>query len=209
MSRNSKEYYHRLKEKGICVRCCKEKADPGHVMCKECLDISRKVSRENFDWFKDHGICYRCGKNKLFGNEKTCPECRAKGIEITNKSRIKNHGSMHNYYINRREQYIAEGRCVRCGKPADKGLKYCRPCLDRESEKKKKQRLRGELRTGIARSERYSYGLCYTCGKPLDTDKRLCASCSAKATERFHGKRGDRTAWKRDNQLIFGGVAHG
>lgn len=209
MGKHSKEYYNKLKAKGICVRCCKNTAEKDHVMCKECLKIAKKTSKENFDWYKEHGICYRCGKNKLFGDEKTCPECRAKGVEITNKSRIKNYGSMHNYYMQRRERYLAEKRCVRCGKPAVEGLKYCQPCLDRESEKKRKQRLRGELRSGIARSERYSYGLCYRCGNPLDTEKRLCSACCKSVAKNFKGIRSTNTYWKNDNQVIFGGVANG
>jgi NMD protein affecting ribosome stability and mRNA decay len=204
----SKEYYDKLKEKGLCVRCCNKQAENGHVMCKECLEITRKVSKENFDWYQKNGYCYRCGKEKVFGDEKTCPECRAKNYIALSRSVRKRYGNAHNYYLDRRTRYLAEGRCVRCGKKAEQGLKYCRSCLDKTRERNRKDRLLGKTVKDIPRSERFSYGLCYRCGKPLDTDKRLCSACCISAGANFHGRHGKKH-WKADNEFVFGGVAHG
>lgn len=179
-------------------------------MCKACLEVSRKVSKDNHAWYIKNGYCYRCGKERVFGDEKTCPECRVKNYISMSHSRNTRYGNAHNFYIARREKYLSEGRCVRCGKVAVEGLKYCKPCLDREKERNRRDRLIGKDQEGnIPRSERFSYGLCYRCGKPLDTEKKLCSACCKSSAKNFKGIRSTKAYWRLDNKRVFGGAANG
>lgn len=204
----TKKQYYSNKDRGICVRCGNRKAMPNHVMCKICNEKAKAYQRETRIWMREKGFCPRCGRNRLWGDEKICPECLANASISNKRSREKHYGSQHNYYVTDITQLKAEGLCRGCRKhKIVEGHTYCIACLAKKRERSRRDRL---FKSGLSRSERYSYGLCYTCGQPLDTDKRLCSKCTEKRIKNFKGIRGTNAYWRNDNaQLTLGGVLRG
>lgn len=54
-----REYRIKIKERGLCTRCYKNKSLKGHSLCRECIDYRSKRYRE---W--DRNFCWICGKPK-------------------------------------------------------------------------------------------------------------------------------------------------
>jgi len=204
----TKEQYNKNKQNGICVRCGSRKAIPGKVMCAECAEKVRQYKQDNTKWAKEHNFCPRCLKNKLMGDEHICPECLADAAIRNKKSREKNYGSNHNYYIMDISRLKESGLCRGCRKnKVAVGHTYCITCLIKKRNRRRRD-YQNETKNFIPRSERRAYGLCYDCGNPLDTDKGLCKKCSLEKAKNFKGIRGTNAYWKRDNQML-GGVSHG
>ena len=202
-----KEYY-RLKEQGKCVRGCGRMARQGKTMCTECAEKVRKYHEDNRKWAKQHNLCPRCLKNRLMGEEKICLECLANAAITNKKSREKNHGSNHNYYIMDIARLKENGLCRGCRKKkAAEGHTYCQSCLAKKRNRRRRD-YQNETKNFIPRSERRAYGLCYNCGNPLDSDKGLCEKCSLEKAKNFKGIRSTNAYWKTQNQLL-GGVSHG
>lgn len=204
----TKKQYNKNKQNGICVRCGGRKAIPGKVMCAECAENCRKYKRDSLKWAKEHKFCPRCMKNKLMGEEKICPECLADAAIKNKKSREKNYGTNHNYYVMDIAKLKESGLCRGCRKSkVAEGHTYCTACLIKKRNRRRRDYQR-ETKNFIPRSERRSYNLCYNCGNPLDTDKGLCQKCSIAKAKNFKGIRGTNAYWKADNHML-GGVSHG
>lgn len=73
-----KKYMMQRKSQGVCVRCGKEKAAPGKVLCPACGEEERLRSKENYAWCKKKGVCVRCRKNKAATGYTECEECASK-----------------------------------------------------------------------------------------------------------------------------------
>ena len=85
-------------EHGICARCCREFAEPGHVHCRKCLqhEIDRRVKTRARDNAKHRelrqeriakGLCPYCGKPATNGM-KSCDRCRAMRRDSVRKYKI-------------------------------------------------------------------------------------------------------------------------
>lgn len=48
----SKDMYYSLKERGLCVRCCKSKQADGHVACKSCRDKVKSYNKKDAELYK-------------------------------------------------------------------------------------------------------------------------------------------------------------
>jgi predicted amidophosphoribosyltransferase len=93
------EYYimdiTRLKAKGLCRGCRKNKVSTGHTYCEACLEKKRRRFRKKNEGYisrserRFYGLCYRCG-NPLDTDKGLCSECcdkvaqNFKGIRGTN-----------------------------------------------------------------------------------------------------------------------------
>lgn len=205
MDEVTKKDYYDLKARGLCVRCGKNKAREGRVMCSTCAEKVNAYRTESIEWAREHNVCPKCMKNKLFGDEKTCPECLANQYARNRRSVIKLYETSHNQYVLRMKRKKEQGICRSCNNKIAEGHTYCSKCLTKKRERSKHDRLiKGH--DGIDRSERYYYGLCYRCGEPLDTDKRLCSKCCSNVVKNFKGIRGTNTYWKVSNRLLGGAM---
>ena len=183
-------------------------ARQGKTMCAECAEKGKKYQHENRKWAKSHGLCPRCMKNRLMGEERICPECLADAAIRNKKSREKNYGSNHNYYVMDIARLKERGICRGCRKnKVAEGHTYCSGCLAKKRIRRRRDYQR-ETKDFIPRSERRSFNLCYRCGDILDSNKGLCQKCSVDVAKNFKGIRGTNAYWKRDNQMIEG-VSHG
>lgn len=194
--------YEEKKQKGICVKCGKESAQKGKVMCTKCAEKVKFESAERRAFFKKHNICYRCGKNKLFGNEKTCPECLAKVAIANKKMRSKISAEKQTtYYKMRNDRLKEEGLCRSCGQnPRVEGKTYCMSCLVKKRENGRVKRMKY---MGTPRQERVYCGLCYMCGEPLDREGSFCKRCAERITKNLPKKHNNTThIWRKENQLL-------
>jgi hypothetical protein len=151
MATNSKAYekerYEWYKSHGICVRCLKESAKSGHVVCWRCLanenDYARiyyhkngrsdeqkekdKESRERYiEKRNQEGLCWRCGLRPPIGKGKysQCRVCANKAAE-QKRERSRAKGTIP-------QELRGNGKyCYHCCKPNCKGEKLCSNCLER------------------------------------------------------------------------------
>ena len=198
----SKTTYENRKAKGLCVKCGKEQAVKGKVMCADCAEKQKIYRRETRAYFKNMGLCPRCGKNKLFGDEKECPECCAMMYEVNRKSRERRNITAMDYYRKDIQRLKKQGLCRSCRKmEVATGHTYCPNCLVKHREKGRKYRRKRD-KIGLQRSERPNYGFCYTCGNPLDRDGRVCQKCADNLTNNLPKQR-DYLSCRNDDNLIF------
>ena len=76
------------------------------------------------------------------------------------------------------------GLCQGCKAPVEPGRRLCRPCLERDRERRRERR-----------KARLAAGICRNCWRPRDTDSPACARCRKKAcqmtTIKYHSRRAD------------------
>lgn len=144
-SREERLEYHRkynretrewAKKNGLCVVCCKQKADNGYATCLQCRMTDRERSKKPRNLSPDKlakqknkraqhrldliekGICTQCGKRKTSGYQ-ICDVCRAK----MNRKRREAYSKGRETPI---EVYGESGFCARCGKPTYDNFKLCK-----------------------------------------------------------------------------------
>jgi hypothetical protein len=84
----SKKAYDERKEKGICTRCGKRKADTGYYTCGKCRCIDREHKRMRYgkpdrtDRYKQ-GLCYFCD-NPIKKGYKVCEIHYQRNVELAN-----------------------------------------------------------------------------------------------------------------------------
>lgn len=158
-------------------------------------------AQEDYAFFKSMGICPHCKKNKAAPNRVRCEECLARNAESAARQHEKNRQkTVRDYARERRERVKADGKCIWCGSPLSQYSKcFCPSC------RVKNQRNNEARKNGVARSERYSYGICYRCGKhELVPGKKLCQTCYEQSIDNLPDSPKIITAWKRDNNRVFG-----
>lgn len=92
-----KRYIAQLKEKYICIQCCKREAEPGHVYCKTCARNRKKDDlkyrgdgerqRERRRRYIEAGRCYDCGRPTDDGHTR-CKRCRKMRMDSSRKYKI-------------------------------------------------------------------------------------------------------------------------
>ena len=124
------------KKNGICVVCCKQKADEGYATCLQCRMANRERPKRPRNLTADkiaerknkhaqrrlnlieQGICTQCGKRKTNGYQ-ICDVCRAK---INARRREKYSEGKEIPII----LYGESGKCSLCGKPTYANHKLCK-----------------------------------------------------------------------------------
>ena len=88
MSKNKEgiSYYQRLKERGVCAHCAKNRAVPGKVLCTECAKKAALENRAERLWYKEHRICPICRTADAALGRVSCAQCLQKR-RIYNKKR--------------------------------------------------------------------------------------------------------------------------
>lgn len=132
----NKETREWAKKNGICVVCCKQKADAGYATCLQCRMADRERSKKPRNLSPDKlaeqknkraqrrldliakGICTQCGKRKT-GEYQICDICRAK----INAKRKKKYSESKEIPV---VLYGEQGMCARCGKPTYSNFKLCK-----------------------------------------------------------------------------------
>lgn len=118
--------YYWLKQRGICVKCNSEYAEPGKIHCADCAEYFRIKSNEylhkpgekqkiaargkaRYERLKENGLCVQCGKKPAYSHNGhtyiVCYECY-----------IKRRKSSTKYLKEKKNKYWDEqGLCIWCG----------------------------------------------------------------------------------------------
>ncbi|MGN0508684.1 MAG: hypothetical protein ACI4GX_05570 [Ruminococcus sp.] len=82
-----------LRAFGVCLRCQKRDAAPGHVFCSNCLAKRRAYDEQKRREkgivsisFNSPTICSRCKKTKPDNGSKLCPKCYADALKALEKA---------------------------------------------------------------------------------------------------------------------------
>ena len=131
---------------GLCRRCGKLPPAPGRINCHECGGKLRAAARER----------YHAGK--------------AAGMKYGGRSADSRRRSARLRSERKRREWIAAGKCSRCGKAAPaEGGSTCTPCRTRRQE-----------RDRAKYKERKAAGVCTRCGHaPAFNGATTCLSCNA------------------------------
>lgn len=206
-AKNSRAFYLRRKENGLCPRCGEEMDREGHF-CSKCLAKVREYQRENRTFYRANRICYACGKNKLIGDEKRCPECVAKWYGYyrkyqENMSDEEHEKQLERYRVvnkNRRDRLASAGVCPKCGKrKIEQGKKKCRICLNYDAEHARQYR----QKKGLVSEYRRENHLCVRCGGEITKpDSKICEECREKIRQArlARGKDESTRAWAAGNK---------
>lgn len=71
------------------------------------------------------GLCTVCGKRKAYGGKQTCWLCAEKNRRALEKRRRKAGQLPYDMWVDKRKEWVENGRCFLCGAPAMKGQKLC------------------------------------------------------------------------------------
>lgn len=157
--------YKARKEAGICVRCGKAKAVPGHVLCWQCkvymqdknirrtlteteeqrkerLAKSAECCRNRHERLKAAGLCVTCGKRPAEPGRIRCEACQKRANAKARERRIQR---------GEYKGYAELGLCRICGKQVVDGYSYCPEHLKKAQESA--ARMRASRKTQEARKE--------------------------------------------------------
>lgn len=89
-NKNEKERRNRLKAKGICPDCGKNKPEPGYITCRDCLDKRKKrklrKGKPNVRAEWDAELrCVQCGNPNRVPGKKVCEDCYRTRIDAIKK----------------------------------------------------------------------------------------------------------------------------
>lgn len=132
---NHKGDYKAYQDLGICPICHRERLYPGEKNCTLCLskrvhpkdeyqkycENQKARKRELYAQDKANGMCTRCHKRKAVSGITLCSICRAKRNNYVYKLRYPN----KEYNINKRANWVENGKCYFCGEESKDGYKIC------------------------------------------------------------------------------------
>lgn len=145
--------YYYLKSLGVCTRCGREDAFPGHIYCPSCMEKNQKKSRDYYHQLsaedkelmlkkarkrkkdryqqrKADGLCVSCGKKAVKGV--FCLECYIKNKKGNQKRAKKKKIAMGG---DPRELRTEKGLCRFCEEPALPGHRLCEKHYSRALER--------------------------------------------------------------------------
>lgn len=128
---------------------------------------------------KKNHICRDCRKQDAYtlAGRTYCYECAEKGRKRKAEAR-KDDEKREKMLESKRQQlarYIAQNKCVGCGKQLHNSRRMCEPCYARQRKAMRKSRIKRGKPTC-----RGLNGICYQCNKkPVIEGKKLCAECYA------------------------------
>lgn len=172
-NQNAKNIYFRnrylnLKEKGICVKCGKNKAVENKVRCLECSEYIK----QEYAWYKSKGICPRCKSENVKKGYAVCWKCRLDLNDLKAASYSRHHyepTELQKQKQNEQQKRLRifrkeNGLCVYCGKPKNNETYVsCKMCRVKQNEKRN---LKAHLQ-GVVPQELRGREFCYHCCKPL------------------------------------------
>lgn len=162
-----------LHEKGLCVRCRKpnDRADK-YRTCTNCSQQVSLIKKQRQDMRYENGLCIKCGKPNNT-DLKLCYDCRLKVSESRNTDEYRAKRKIYSEHI--KSKYIAEGKCIYCGKPNDnEKSKMCLACTAKSNEYGRQ-----------ARRKLIEFGVCPLCkSEPLFGNEKSCPECRAAKTNR-------------------------
>ena len=117
--------YEWLKAHGMCTRCLKRPASPGHINCEECrraqCEAAKRAAwrkspeereaiaerkREEHARLRAEGICTSCKKAPAREGRGTCAECAKRAAENSRKNRKKERAERERYHIEQSQGYM-------------------------------------------------------------------------------------------------------
>ena len=98
-------------------------------------------NRERYRWYKDRGICTTCGRAWVVPGHVRCKECEAKIAKYHEASYDKRKEQQKQ----RRQERIAAGLCIECGKPAIPGMRKCERCRMMRNDSTRKYKIQKRI----------------------------------------------------------------
>lgn len=132
---------------GRCRRMFEPEPGDTHKTCPRCREYlmahratRNQYTRERYSEYREHGICVTCGQNWVEPGYVRCKACIAKYWQ--QQKRYDPTGEKRREQAKARWKARADaGLCVDCGRPAEKGKRCCRRCLDMRCESARKARI--------------------------------------------------------------------
>jgi len=152
------QYYHRLKEQGLCVKCGNHYDHDGKgVCCPECRQKKAGTDKKRRTLRAEKWVCKICGTAPVEEGKLSCRECADKNNESGRAAYLK---------------FINEGKCVNCGVYIGKtGIRRCPECARKLGDTQKR-------RNDMRKKE----GICIDCKTPVTKGIR-CIRCQEKSTK--------------------------
>lgn len=168
-----KDNYYYLKGLGICPKCGREDAFPGHVYCPSCIEKQQKKSRDYY-----HRLS-------------------AKDKELRHKKARKHHKEL--YQQRKAEGFCV--KCGK--KKATKGVFCLECYLKNKKWNQKRAQKKKIETGGNPMDLRAEKGLCRFCEEPALPGHRLCEKHYSIAVESARHARQFNQYWREENQLLF------
>jgi hypothetical protein len=187
------EYLKRRRElrlhRGLCSTC-DAPFEPGHAMCRPCLDRLDARHRAFMERRRTKGCCPHCGAPWLGGAPwGRCSDCLAKLAEKRRKRCGLCEGESHSM----QEHREAFGRCEECDRPRDCDSRFCPSHAAHHLYNTRELSRENDRR---ASRDALKKGLCSRCRKnPLAArSTSRCEECLAYAAAQWRARHPSRSA---------------
>ena len=108
-------------------------------------DEHNAQNRERYRWYKDRGICTTCGRTWVVPGHVRCKQCEAQIAKY--------HAASYEKRLERqkqrRQERIAAGLCIDCGKPAVPGMRKCERCRMMRNDSTRKYKIHKRIEKAI------------------------------------------------------------
>lgn len=172
-SRRQMDNYYYLKSLGICPKCGREDAFPGHVYCPSCMEKQQKKSRDYYHRLSPQDKELKHKKTREY-NKKCYQQRKAEGLCVVCGKKKATKGVF----------------CLECYLKNKKG--------NQKRAQKKKIETGGD-----PRERRTEKGLCRFCEEPALPGHRLCKKHYSIAVETARHARQFNHYWREENQILF------
>lgn len=176
------------------------------------MEDNENYGKKYRELLKRNHLCTICKKQDAFtlAGRSLCQDCAEKTRLAKKAEREAEPEKIKARKKAYREKYIAEHKCVRCGRQLreDYPLKTCKTCLVKQSNRWKKYIIKTKgFDEYLRRSTRGKNGLCCKCNKKPIEIEAMCKECYEKtiivAKENLKAIDMENHIWRRLNRLIF------
>lgn len=146
MERNNASHRRLAKsrrEQGVCTRCGGPLADDGCITCPKCREYNRQYLARKHDAdiaryyeLKRRGLCVTCGRTWAEPGHVRCKACAA---DILRQSTASDPDGEKRR--KRRENRVAAGLCIDCGRPTKDGKQRCERCIEMRRDSTRKYKI--------------------------------------------------------------------